>query len=224
MSIFRKKVFHTALISSLRRRFYEIKISFEIVKYFRRAVTDVNSKTATNHLKDLFSSTVVIYYEDDRFGYRASVNTKHGDSVFSPRRTHRRLLPSTISLMAITSPALPTCWRLVAVENASRVTRHRSPLARYTPSRKSIAGHCQTNWINIWWQPSDLSWWGSIEVPVNTPAVQSRRLALNAGLLDRITDVLPGNLVMRELGNAGLEPGRNAWSRPTHGLFWEPKG
>ena len=76
--------------------------------------------------------------------------------------------------------------------------------------------------VRVWWQPSDLSWWGSIEVPVNTPAVQSRRLALNAGLLDRITDVLPGNLVMRELGNAGLEPGRNAWSRPTHGLFWEP--
>ena len=78
--------------------------------------------------------------------------------------------------------------------------------------------------VRVWWQPSDLSWWGSIEVPVNTPAVQSRRLALDAGILDRITDVLPGNLVMRELGNAGLEPDRNAWSRPTHGLFWEPRG
>ena len=76
--------------------------------------------------------------------------------------------------------------------------------------------------IRIWWQPSDQGWWGSLEVPTNTPAVRSRRLALNSGLLDRITDVLPGNLVMRELGNEGLEPGRDAWARPTHGMFWEP--
>ena len=77
--------------------------------------------------------------------------------------------------------------------------------------------------IRVWWQPSDQGWWGSLEVPTNTPAVQSRRLALNAGLLDRITDVLPGNIVMRERGNEGLEPGRDAWSRPTHGLIWEPR-
>ena len=75
--------------------------------------------------------------------------------------------------------------------------------------------------LAVWWQPSDASWWASIEVPTNTPAVTSRRLALDAGLLDRVRDVLPGNLVMRELGDAGLEPGRDAWQRPTHALMWE---
>ena len=77
--------------------------------------------------------------------------------------------------------------------------------------------------IHIWWQPSDSGWWASLEVPVNTPAVSSRRLGLNSGILDRITDILPGNLVLRELGSEGLEPGRDAWSRPTHGVFWEPR-
>ena len=77
--------------------------------------------------------------------------------------------------------------------------------------------------IHIWWQPSDSGWWASLEVPVNTPAVSSRRLGLNSGILDRITDILPGNLVLRELGSEGLEPGRDAWSRPTHSVFWEPR-
>ena len=77
--------------------------------------------------------------------------------------------------------------------------------------------------IHIWWQPSDSSWWGSLEVPVNNPVVQSRRLPLNSGLLDRISDVLPGNLTMRELGDSGAEPQRDAWRRPTHGLVWEPR-
>ena len=77
--------------------------------------------------------------------------------------------------------------------------------------------------IRIWWQPSDESWWGSLEVPVNTPAVQSVRLALNSGILDRIDDVLPGNIVMRGFGDfIGTEPGRNAWQQSTHALVWEP--
>ena len=78
-------------------------------------------------------------------------------------------------------------------------------------------------------QPSDPDdgegtggWWGSLEVPVNTPAVLSRRLSRNAGLLDRITDVLPGNFVLRELSGNDVEPARNAWRQETHGLFWEP--
>ena len=77
--------------------------------------------------------------------------------------------------------------------------------------------------ITVWWQPSDRSWWGSLEVPANTPAVSSRRLAVNTGLLDRIADVLPGNIVLRELGEGGAEPGRDAWARPTHALVWEPE-
>ena len=80
--------------------------------------------------------------------------------------------------------------------------------------------------LRVWWSPSDESWWASIEVPVNTPAVMSRRLALNAGILDRIVDVLPGNIVMRALGGeggAGAEPTREAWALPTHALMWEPR-
>ena len=83
--------------------------------------------------------------------------------------------------------------------------------------------------ITVWWARSDDDgygngggWWGSLEVPVNTPVVQSRRLSLNAGILDRVTDVLPGfNLVLRELGDSGAEPSRDAWSRPTHALVFE---
>ena len=76
--------------------------------------------------------------------------------------------------------------------------------------------------LTVWWQPSDESWWGSLEVPINEPAVQSRRLALNAGLLDRIADVLPGNIVMRAAGGSGAEPARDAWREQTHTLRWEP--
>ena len=76
--------------------------------------------------------------------------------------------------------------------------------------------------IIVWWQPSDAGWWASLEVPVNTPVIRSRRLALNSGILDRITDVLPGNLVLREIGSTGAEPQRNAWARPTHALVYEP--
>ena len=74
--------------------------------------------------------------------------------------------------------------------------------------------------ITVWWQPSDSSWWAGLEVPVGTPAVRSRRLALNAGILDRIDGILPGNIVCRGLGTEE-EPGRNAWRVPTHALRWE---
>ena len=76
--------------------------------------------------------------------------------------------------------------------------------------------------IRVWWQPSDASWWASLEVPANTPAIQSRRLALNSGILDRVTGVLPGNLVCRSLGGIGTDPARDAWREPTHALVWEP--
>ena len=69
--------------------------------------------------------------------------------------------------------------------------------------------------VRVWWSPSDDNgdgtmggWWGSLEVPTNTPVVTGRRLSLNAGLLDRIPDgILAGNLVMRDLGGVGVEPG-----------------
>lgn len=75
--------------------------------------------------------------------------------------------------------------------------------------------------ISVWWQPSDQAWYGSLEVPTNTPVVSGRRLALNSGLLDRIGAILPGNVVLRELGDTGAEPARDAWRRPTHALMWE---
>ena len=102
-----------------------------------------------------------------------------------------------IPIRMITGPSIPAGQRIPLID-----TDRQSLILRLADQ------DCR---IRVWWQPSDRSWWGSIEVPANTPAVQSRRLALNAGLLDRITDVLPGNIVMRELGNADLEPGRNAW-------------
>ena len=72
--------------------------------------------------------------------------------------------------------------------------------------------------VTIFWQPSDESWWGSLEVPTNTPAVQGRRLPVNAGLLDRIGGVLAGNIVMRGQG----EPGYTAFRDRTHEVRWEP--
>ena len=75
----------------------------------------------------------------------------------------------------------------------------------------------------MWWQPSDESWYGSLEVPTNTMIVSGRRLALGSGLLDRIGGVLPGNVVLRELGDTGAEPARDAWRRPTHALLWEAR-
>ena len=83
--------------------------------------------------------------------------------------------------------------------------------------------------LSVWWQPSDPDdgegaggWWASLEVPANTPAVQSRRLALNSGILDRVKDVLPGNFVLRGHSTNGLEPARDAWRRQTHAIYWEP--
>lgn len=76
--------------------------------------------------------------------------------------------------------------------------------------------------IRVWWVPSDSGWWGSLEVPANTPRVTGRRLGLNAGLLDRLDGILPGNLVMRDLGGTGVEPRRDAFRAPTHALRWEP--
>ena len=83
--------------------------------------------------------------------------------------------------------------------------------------------------LRVWWHPDEAdgygkvgAWWGGLEVPVNTPAVRSRRLALNSGILDRVDGVLPGNIVLRELAATGEEPGRDAFRRPTHALIWEP--
>ena len=78
--------------------------------------------------------------------------------------------------------------------------------------------------ISVWWQPWDESWYGSVEVPVNTPRSRSRRLAANANLLDRTSTPSPLSvrIVCRTLDadDNRQEPGRDAWGR-THALFIE---
>ena len=78
--------------------------------------------------------------------------------------------------------------------------------------------------VRVWWQPFDAAWYASLEVPVNTPVVQSRRLVAGSGLLDGYAGVLAGNLVLRALDedSAIQDPARDAWERSSHGLFWEP--
>ena len=78
--------------------------------------------------------------------------------------------------------------------------------------------------IHVWWQPSDSAFYAALESPVNTNAVSGKRLAVNAGLLDRLPDVLPGNIVLRALDDDSAlhDPTRQAWARQTHSLVWEP--
>ena len=76
--------------------------------------------------------------------------------------------------------------------------------------------------LSVWWQPSDGSWWAGLEAPVNTPVVRSRRLAVDTGVLDRISGVLPGNIRMRCLGEPVTEATRSGFRDNTHALVWEP--
>ena len=78
--------------------------------------------------------------------------------------------------------------------------------------------------VTVWWQPTDGHWYATLEVPVNTVVVSGRRLVVGSGLLDRVSDVLGGNLGCRSLTELGQvnEPDRGAWREGTHGLFWEP--
>lgn len=77
----------------------------------------------------------------------------------------------------------------------------------------------------VWWQPMDGAWYATLEAPTNTRVVSGRRIVVNSGLLDRLQGVLPGNVICRALDedSALVDPTRNAWGRPTHGLFWEPE-
>ena len=78
--------------------------------------------------------------------------------------------------------------------------------------------------VRISWNVAEQSWFGDLEVPVNTAVVQGIRLAVGSGILDRIQGVLPGNIVCRNLDSIDdLEPARDAWARPTHALVWEPE-
>ena len=78
--------------------------------------------------------------------------------------------------------------------------------------------------VTVWWQPFDEHWYGSLEVPVGTRVVSGRRLVVGSGLVDRLSDVLDGNIVCRALAEEyqNADPDRAAWREETHGLFWEP--
>ena len=58
----------------------------------------------------------------------------------------------------------------------------------------------------------------------NTSVIDGRRLSTGAGFLDRLPDILPGNVVCRAIDedSARADPTRDAWRRQTHSLFWEP--
>ena len=78
--------------------------------------------------------------------------------------------------------------------------------------------------ITLWWQPSDGAWYATVEAPVNTYAVRSRRVTEHAGLLAGADSPLPGDIVCRPTSGAhGGAPGRAAWAAATHGLYWEPE-
>ena len=79
--------------------------------------------------------------------------------------------------------------------------------------------------VHLWWQPSDEDWYMSLEKPVNFPVIVSRRVTVNSGLLKRLPDILPGDIVCRGLGQDHelYDPRYNAWSTPTHTLRWEPR-
>ena len=78
--------------------------------------------------------------------------------------------------------------------------------------------------VLVWWQPSNVSWYASLEVPLGTPVMSGRRLAVNAGLLAGAPDVLAGDVVCRAIDDTDVQrdPDRTAWGNETHGLFWEP--
>ena len=71
------------------------------------------------------------------------------------------------------------------------------------------------------------AWYAALEVPTNTPVISGRRLVVGAGLLDRLPDVLPGNIVCRALDedSGRVDPARDAWQRQTHtDSYYEPVG
>ena len=82
--------------------------------------------------------------------------------------------------------------------------------------------------LTVVWSPTsvlgetDGHWQGTLEVPVNTFVVRGMRLTLNSGLLSSVQGHLNGDLRVRSLVGGHAEPLRDAWSVPTHAIYWEP--
>lgn len=73
--------------------------------------------------------------------------------------------------------------------------------------------------LKVWWQPGDDAWYASLEAPTGTPAVTSRRVALDSPVGP---SPLPGSIYCRATGSERTEPGARPWGS-THGLFYEPR-
>ena len=74
--------------------------------------------------------------------------------------------------------------------------------------------------LRVWWQPSDESWYASIEHPVGTPVVLGRRVLLDVPIIGTAPSVFNGDLVCRGLTDAAGEPGPEAWGN-SHALVYE---
>lgn len=122
-------------------------------------------------------------------------------------------------------PAAPTVHATVLrKEYEAPPTGQRIPLVDVDRQSLIVRLDGQDCRVRVWWQPFDGAWYASLEVPINTPVVQSRRLVVGSGLLDGYAGVLAGNIVLRALDedSAIQDPVRDAWERHSHGLFWEP--
>ena len=74
--------------------------------------------------------------------------------------------------------------------------------------------------IRVFYHPSDESWYATVEVPVGSPAVSSRRVRVNEGLFGLVKGEVSGDIFCRALGTGRGDPGREPWGQ-THVLRYE---
>ena len=77
--------------------------------------------------------------------------------------------------------------------------------------------------LSLWYQPWDASWYAAMEIPANSLAVSGIRLAADIDVLQRAETRLEGAIRCFVLdANDSGDPRIDAWSKPTHGLFYVP--
>lgn len=112
------------------------------------------------------------------------------------------------------APSVPTYLGTIPLIDADRQS-----MRLRLPGPDGTFIDCRLLW---WWQPSDGGWWASLEVPTNTRVVSSRRMGTNVGLLDGLTGLVAGNIVLRTTAVGGTaEPTRSSFRDGTHVLRWE---
>ena len=75
--------------------------------------------------------------------------------------------------------------------------------------------------LRLWWQPSDTSWYATLEMPVGTPLIAGRRLALDEPIIGTRPTAFAGDIYCRRVGVTAEEPARRPWGI-THALIFEP--